>query len=155
MCLWRKIMNKKLFKRAQNVNTLGKYVLFTVTVCGIENFSSDRKRFAREKINNLFVSLSHHPDYIGCFDKGLTMFNDNCFGISCEEQYVDGLTNTIDRFIKSFNFDVVIASGRFETMDYAECDSKYYGGDLYTTLCNAHKRGGIGKKFYRIVKGKH
>lgn len=147
-------MNKKLFKRAQNVNTLGQYVMVTLTVCGIEHFSPERKEFAREKINSLFTSLSNHPDYIGCFDRGLTMFNDSCFGICCEEKFSDGLKNTIFRFIKSFNFDVIIACGRFETCDYSQCDTQLYGGDLYEALRKAHKRGGVGKKFFKVFNGK-
>ena len=147
-------MNKQLFNRAQNVNTLGQYVMITVTVCGIENFSCERKSYARERINSLFASLSNHPDYVGCFERGLTMFNDTCFGVCCEEKYADSLKSTVERFINNFNFDVIVACGRFETMSYAECDSKLYGGDLYEVLRNAHKRFGVGKRFFKVVKGR-
>ena len=147
--------HKTLFKRAQNVNTLGHFFMVVVTVDGIENFSAERKAFAREKMNNLFTSLSHHPDYVGCFNKGLTMFNDGCFGICCEEQFANGLQKTIERFVKSFNFDLIVSCGRFETMDYSKCDTELYGGDLYDVLRMAHKCGGVGKKFFIHVKGKH
>lgn len=145
-------MSRKLFRRAQSKQS--QYVMFTVTVRDAEKFSEDQKRFAREKINNLFVSLSHHPNYVGCFDKGLTMFNDNCFGICCELAYMKSLQNTIDRFIKGFGFDVIIGCGFFDTMDYAQCDTMLYGGELYTILRNAHKHGGVGRKFYKVVKAK-
>jgi hypothetical protein len=147
--------HKTLFKRAQNVKTLGHYVMVVVTVDGMRDFSPERKQFARDKMNSLFISLSNHPDYVGCFDKGLTMFNDDCFGICCNEEYADGLKKTIDRFIKSFNFDLIISCGRFETMSYANCDSELYGGDLYEILRKAHKFCGIGKKFFKRVQGKH
>ena len=146
---------KTLFKRAQNVDTLGHFVMYVVTVDGIENFSAEGKAFAREKMNNLFMSLSHHPDYVGCFNKGLTMFNDSCFGICCEEQFADGLKKTIEQFIMSFNFDLIVSCGRFESMDYSKCDTEFYGGDLYNMLRVTHKCCGIGKKFFSRVRGKH
>jgi len=147
-------MNRKLFKRAQSVNSLGQYVMVVVTVDNMKHFTLERKQYAREKINSLFMTLSAHPDYIGCFERGLTMFNDDCFGICCEAKLATSLKNTIERFTRNFNFDLIISSGYFETMNYAECDTKLYGGDLYNLLRYAHKLFGVGKKFFKRVRGK-
>ena len=147
--------HKTLFKRAQSVETLGKYVMITVQVAGIEKFSPERKEHVRSKMHNLFTSLSGHPNYLGCFERGKTFFDDYAFGLACEEQYAEALKKTLIRFIKSYNFDTIMACGHFETMTWSKEDTEYYGGYLYHELLNAHLRGGIGRNFYSIVQGTH
>lgn len=144
---------KKLFKRAQDVKTLGRFVLVTIQAEGVDKFSSERKQLVYSKLRNLFQSLSEHPDYVGCFERGFTMFNDYAFGIACSEEHAESLKRTISRFAKGYNFDTILACGRFETMVYSNEDSEYYGRHLYDLLLKAHRFGGIGKRYYARIKG--
>lgn len=143
----------RLFKRAQSTNTLGKYVMVTVAVPGVEKFSPERKEVVRKQMLNLYTTLSGHPSYYGSFEGGKKMFDDYAFGLACEEQYAESLKRTVARFVKAFSFDTVMAYGRFETLQYHKEDAEYYGGHLYTLLLVAHKIFGLGKKYYIRNKG--
>jgi hypothetical protein len=139
---------KKNFKRAQ---VSGQYVMFTVAAVGVEDMPAERKEFVNHKMKNLFNLLSGHPDYVGCFNQGKTLFDDYTFGITCRAEHATILKRTILRSIQAWSFDCRVAYGRFETMNCFEEDTLYYGGYLYQELLRAHKIFGLGKKFFEYV----